>query len=264
MPKIIWQRKLLILLWPFRFMAARLTKLPLVGRLINRFFFDGDYAVYLPPKKAQKGRVKVVLPDAVVNYFIEKASFRFQMDRCICREANECTNYPTSVGCLFLGEAARGINPALGREVSAEEAKALQEKVEKLGLINMVGRLRLDRVMLSAGPGERLLTICHCCECCCLFNVLPYLATPIGKAIQKLDGVEVSVNGPCRGCGQCAAICFARAINIEEGKAVIGEQCRGCGRCVTVCPTEAITLRIEKDDFIEECLMRISSYVQVN
>jgi ferredoxin len=259
-----WQRKILTLLWPFRFIGARLTKFPPVGRLVKHFFFDGDFAVYLPHKKAQKGQVKVVLPDAVVNYFIEQASFRFQMNGCVCRETNRCQNYPSDLGCLFLGEAARGINPALGREVSVAEAKAIQKRVDELGLINMVGKLRLDRVLLAVSSGERLLTICHCCECCCLFNLLPYLATPIGRSIQKLDGVEVSVDGPCRGCGRCVETCFARAISIEEGKAVIGEQCRGCGRCVTSCPAEAITLTIEKDDFIEESILRIRSYVQVD
>ena len=185
-----WQRKILTLLWPFRFIGARLTKFPPVGRLVKHFFFDGDFAVYLPHKKAQKGQVKVVLPDAVVNYFIEQASFRFQMNGCVCRETNRCQNYPPDLGCLFLGEAARGINPALGREVGVAEAKAIQKRVDELGLINMVGKLRLDRVLLAVSPGERLLTICHCCECCCLFNLLPYLATPIGRSIQKLDGLR--------------------------------------------------------------------------
>jgi len=244
--------------------GARLTKFPPVGRLVKHFFFDGDFAVYLPHKKAQKGQVKVVLPDAVVNYFIEQASFRFQMNGCVCRETNRCQNYPPDLGCLFLGEAARGINPALGREVGVAEAKAIQKRVDELGLINMVGKLRLDRVLLAVSPGERLLTICHCCECCCLFNLLPYLATPIGARFRSWTGLRSRWTGPAAVVADASKPALPGLSALKREKPSSEKQCRGCGRCVTSCPAEAITLIIEKDDFIEESILRIRSYVQVD
>lgn len=263
MGRPLWQRKLIVRLWPARFFAARLTRLPLLGWVIKKFFFDGDYMAYLPNRQSQNSRKKVVLPDQIVDCFIEKTSYRFLMHSCICRESNHCGNYPAEVGCLFLGEAARGINPDLGREVTIEEAKAHQQKVQSLGLLNLVGRNRLDKIWLGVKPANRLLTICHCCECCCLWKILPDLNSSISSMIGKLDGVEVNVSGSCQGCAQCVQVCFARAITVHNGIAVIGEACRSCGRCVSACSAGAITLTITKDDLIEDCVRHISEYVDV-
>ena len=264
MGRPVWQRKIIVWLWPARFVAARVTRFPVIGWLIKRFFFDGDYIAYLPSPKHNQATAKVVLPEQVVDYFIEKATFRFLMHQCICRESNRCRNYPASVGCLFLGEAARGINAALGREVTIEEAKAFQKQVRELGLLNLVGRNRLDKIWLGVSPADRLLTICHCCECCCLWKITPYLAATISQMVQKLDGVYLSVDGPCRGCGRCARICFAGAITVNNGLAEIGPECRGCGRCVDECPQKAIIFTLDQCDIIERCVARISSYVKVD
>ena len=60
---------------------------------------------------------------------------------------------------MFLGEAARGINPNPGRGVSAEGAKSLQRRSEKAGLISSVGKNRLDKVWHGVWAIERLLAI---------------------------------------------------------------------------------------------------------
>lgn len=239
-----------------------MAKLPGISWLVKRFFFDGDYLTYLPAKEAIKPREKVVLPGVVVDHFIEKAAYRFLMDTCICRESNGCAAYPHDIGCLFIGEAARGINPGLGREVTAEEARALQRRAESLGLVNLVGKNRIDTIWLGVSPGERLLTVCHCCECCCLWHILPD-AAGCGQVLHRLEGVQVRVEDHCTGCGDCVPVCFVRAISVRDGSAVIGDQCRGCGRCVITCPHGAITLDFTRDDFFEECILRISSRVDV-
>jgi ferredoxin len=47
----------------------------------------------------------------------------------------------------------------------------------------------------------------------------------------------------CNGCGECAEICPAEAIRIQNGKAQVdGEACMDCGVCVGVCPTGAVSL----------------------
>jgi electron transfer flavoprotein alpha subunit/NAD-dependent dihydropyrimidine dehydrogenase PreA subunit len=50
----------------------------------------------------------------------------------------------------------------------------------------------------------------------------------------------------CIGCGICEESCPFRAIEIEDGCAVIGASCTLCGACVESCEVEALSLEIEK------------------
>ncbi len=255
----LWQRQLIIKMWPARRFIAAMTRWPLFGWLIKRILFEGDYLTFLPSEESLKKRQKVALPGVVIDHFIEKAGYRFQMNACICRDANKCADYPREIGCLFIGEAARGINPGLGREVSVEEAKALQRRSEQAGLISLVGKNRLDKVWLGVEPAARLLTVCRCCECCCLWTLLTVMSDSIAGMVHKMEGVEVAVTGACRGCGSCLSSCFMQALSLKEGKAVIDtESCRGCGRCVLRCPQEAIELTFQESDYFKRCLKVIA------
>jgi heterodisulfide reductase subunit A2 len=52
----------------------------------------------------------------------------------------------------------------------------------------------------------------------------------------------------CAGCGQCAAACPYKAIELENGSAKVnGYLCKGCGTCAATCPNKAMTL-IHYDD----------------
>lgn len=52
----------------------------------------------------------------------------------------------------------------------------------------------------------------------------------------------------CTGCGQCAAACPYKAIELEKGTAKVnGYLCKGCGTCAAACPNKAVTL-IHYDD----------------
>ena len=130
--------------------------------------------------------VSIVLPSILVDYFIEKASYRWIMDFCLCREADGCQDYPQDLACIFLGDAVRKINPRLGGHIaSKEEALAHAHRAAELGLIHLIGRDRIDSHWTGATPYGRLMTICHCCPCCCLFRFLPDLdATNRGKVVR--------------------------------------------------------------------------------
>lgn len=48
--------------------------------------------------------------------------------------------------------------------------------------------------------------------------------------------------GKCVGCGECAALCPAGVLALENGVATVtGPGCIGCGHCLAVCPEAAVT-----------------------
>jgi len=271
MARPMWFVDLVKKYFPGRFTLARLTRVPVVGRVIDHGLFEGDDIMYLP----KDGVIQIdepvpepkqsVLPSQVVEHFIEKANHHWIMDACICRDASQCRSHPIDLGCLFLGEAVLEINPALGHLVSKEEALAHVRRCREAGLVHLIGRNKLDTVWLGAGPGNKLLTICNCCPCCCLWTMIPHIDPSIGSKITKMPGVEVAVTDECVDCGLCTdAVCFVDAISMEDGRAVIGDACRGCGRCVEICPADAIELTLEDELFVREAIDRLSPLVDVS
>lgn len=272
MPRSKWFVAALKKGFPQRILFSRLTKIPIIGQMVDHMLFEGDDILYLPKdeviqiNKAIDRHGEMVLPSQVVDYFIEKSNYHWIMDWCICRSSSSCTNYPIDLGCLFLGEAAVHIDPRLGRQVSKEEAHSHVKKCRDVGLVHLIGRNKLDTFWLKVGPGEKLLTICNCCECCCLWRILPYVSKTISNKVKKMPGVKVEVNPDlCIGCGTCTKnICFVKAIQLINKKAVISDLCRGCGRCVDVCPQHAISLSITGLENVSEVIDRINSLVDVS
>jgi hypothetical protein len=155
---------------------------PLLGSIVDLCLFEGDGLIHLP----QDNVIKIdqtlelagdmVLPSQVVERFIEQANIHWIMNVCICRDASACEEYPIDLGCLFLGAAASGINPQMGRRVTTDEALEHGRRCREAGLVHLVGRNKLDTIWLGVGPGDRLLTICWCCPCCWLWRILPHPA----------------------------------------------------------------------------------------
>jgi ferredoxin len=270
MSRPLWFVRILKKAFPGRFLAARTTHLPLLGKLVDHWLFEGDDLIYLPPDRTVQINQTIdvpadmVLPSQVVEHFIEQASTHWIMNTCICRDASGCTDYPIDLGCLFLGQAATGINPQLGRQVTRAEALEHVHRCREAGLVHLIGRNKLDTIWLGVGPGDKLLTICNCCPCCCLWRTLPQLAPMIGSKVTRMPGVTVQVTDRCAGCGTCAqGVCFVDAIHLDDGRASVSDACRGCGRCVDVCPQEAITISIQDEWFVELAIERISTLVEV-
>ncbi|MDD3717688.1 MAG: 4Fe-4S binding protein [Actinomycetota bacterium] len=255
--------------FPQRFILARMTRLPLIGRGIEYLFFEGDDMVFLPKDNViavneQVEPENVVLPSQVIESFVAKANYLWVMNACICRDASKCSDYPIDLGCLFMGEAVLDINPELGRLVSREEALEHVRKCREAGLMQLIGRNKLDPMWLNVRPGTKLLTVCFCCPCCCLWKVLPVLSHKISDKIQRMPGVRVTVTERCTACGTCQNdVCIPRAISLEGNRAVISDECRGCGNCVSVCPEGAIELTVEDPSFLDGLVPRITSLVDV-
>jgi ferredoxin len=257
---------------PYRRRLARLTRVPGLGGAIEHMLFEGDDLMFLPRESViavgedvAAGDDELVLPAQVVEHFIERAGFIWIMNNCICRQSLKCGDFPIDLGCMFLGEAARDINPRLGREATKEEALQHLRRCREAGLVHLVGRNKLDSVWLKVKPGNRLLTICNCCTCCCLWRILPVVSGSISSKLTRMPGVRVEVSDRCVGCGTCVdeAGCIAEAISLAGGRAVISSDCRGCGRCAEICPEGAIEVSIDDSDFIRRSIDRISSKVDV-
>lgn len=270
MSRPLWFVKLLKKTFPNVKLIAKLTNLPILGTIIDYLLFKGDDIIYLPKDKVIEINKPMgeynefILPSQVLEYFINKAKNHWVMNFCICRSSMDCKDYPIDLGCLFLGDAVLDINPQLGRLVSKEEALEHLKKCREVGLVQMIGRNRLDAQWLGVKPGEKLLSICNCDPCCCLWRVSPILAPKIGYKIKKMPGISVRVTDRCKGCQICTkGYCFVDAIHFINNKAVISKECRGCGRCISVCPHDAIEIRIEDEHYVKKSIEEIDNIIDI-
>lgn len=267
----LWVVNLIKKSFSSRFKWANWTKNKIFRKIIDNFLFKGDEIYYLPKDNVIEVNedaglpVSMAVPSSILHQFINKASYIFIMDKCICRDSNQCQDYPIDIGCIFLGEAGRKINKKLGREATKEDAFDHLERCKEAGLVHLIGRNKLDTVWLNIGPGTKLLTICHCCPCCCLWKMIPVLDPTISQKVSAMPGVTIEVSGKCIGCGKCMEnICFVDAIELINGMAEINQKlCKGCGRCVEICPNEAIQLNMENKNVLEELSAKISALVDV-
>ena len=236
-------------------LASMTRKHPRMGRLVKRIAFDGDDMAVIPKAGTAHRRVDVnieiegagdrnVAPSDLVKNVLRRSERIFIMDFCLCRRSNGCTDYPISKGCVFIGKGTERIPENYGRFVDPEEACAYIDECDELGLVHIIGRNKLDSLWLHTGNHRDLMTICNCCPCCCLWNMVRDIDYGISSTYKRMAGTEVSVDtGKCIGCGICMERCFVKAITIVDGKCVLDDgKCRGCGRCSEECPKEAITL----------------------
>jgi len=205
----------------------------------------------------------VAMPLTLLDRLIEEASHRVIYDFCTCRKAFDCRDHREEIGCLLMGDDALDSPPSLSREVGVEEAKEHARRAIDAGLVPLVGKARIDNSFTGIKDRGRMLTACFCCECCCVARNTRYLHQEILEPmLPRLDGISIEVSEDCTGCGTCAEQCFISAIEVVEGKAVIGEYCRACGRCATVCPDQAIRISIDDPDFLEKSYQRIRAHVK--
>lgn len=270
MARPLWFVNLIEKTFPNIKFIAKLTRVPLIGKVFDKLLFEGDDIIYLTKDKVIaineefEKQADIVLPSKVLEHFIEKANRHWVMNFCICRDSMQCSDYPIDLGCLFMGEAVLGINPQLGRLVTKEEAHEHLRKCKEAGLVHMIGRNLLDKQWLGVNPGYKLLTICNCDPCCCLWRISPFLVSKIGSKIQKMPGISIEVTEKCIGCGTCMqGSCFVDAIHMVDSQAKISKECRGCGRCVEVCPQKAIKLTITDIGFVEKSIKQIEKVIDV-
>lgn len=202
------------------------------------------------------------MPVTILDRLIAEASHRMVYDYCGCRLGYECKDYPIDIGCLLLGDAAVGANPGFCREVTVAEAGEHARKAVDAGLVPFVGKVRLDNALFGIKDKAHLLSVCFCCECCCVTRCIRRVPLKyLDRMVRPLDGVGIEVTGECTGCGACAEHCYMKAIDIIDGVARIGPLCRACGRCASVCPSDAIEVSLEDAEFVKKAIERIREHV---
>jgi len=265
-----------------RFLMAKMTKIPVIGQAMEFAFFADDDIIILPKDEVaakilpisktievniSAQPTNVVLPSQVIEHFIHKSRYIYLMNKCMCRDSNNCQHFPQDLGCIFLGKGVLKIPVGMGRMVSEMEAIDHLRKCREAGLVHLIGRDKIDSVWLGTGPKENLLSICSCCDCCCLWKMLPDLNHSINSTVTRMPGVTVKVDASkCTGCQACIKknVCYLKAISMIEGKAQIDDAlCRGCGRCVQFCDHKAFELKIEDSEFMRRAIERIEPLVDV-
>ena len=255
-------------------LASMTRKHKRFGRLIERLFFDGDDMIVLPKDgvvrelnvniEIDSAGDRTVLPSDIIKGVIDRADDIFIMNHCLCRKSNKCEDYPIDHGCIFLGKGTHKIPKDFGHMATREEAKDYIDECSELGLVHIIGRNKLDSMWLNTGDKKDLMTICNCCPCCCLWNMVRDISDSIAGSYRKMDGVEVTVDtDKCIGCGMCQDICFTKAISIIDGKCTIDDRCRGCGRCADICPDEAIAVKFDKN-IVDSEIQRLEKLVNIS
>ncbi len=195
---------------------------------------------------------KVVLPLDLIKESLKHVSYIGGMDTCLCREANECKDYPVDVACLFLGEAGRTVvKHGLGKELTYEEACTRVDQAAEHGLMGQAVWIEVEQLLwgIRNDQMDHFLEICFCCPCCCIAMRLARNATEKERhRFQPAGWTAVADRTKCTGCKLCISGehgCPVEAISFgADGKVVINQEtCVGCGICKARCKKDVIKIK---------------------
>ncbi|SDA50132.1 DUF362 domain-containing protein [Methanobrevibacter millerae] len=244
--------------WRFR-IAEFTKKSELYKKAVEKFLFEDDEIIVIPNTISVNKKIESegseFLPTEIIKEVIKRCDDIVIMNSCLCRTSNNCQDYPQDIGCIFLGPTSKRIPEHIGKKASVEEALEQVDRADEAGLSHIIGRNKIDTVWMNVRPGKGLLTICHCCPCCCLWKVYPNLDDDITDKLERLDGVTVSLSEEnCRMCKKCLdEVCMFNAIGLKDNKITIDhDTCRGCGLCANTCKFGAINI-----DYTEEAVDNI-------
>jgi electron transport complex protein RnfB len=168
---------------------------------------------------------------------------KFRVRDCICRTQQDlegtrkCT-FPLHVELIFYKGAETSDAPVLPF-VTKEEALALLDKTEKIGLVHTVSNV-----------AEGIYYVCNCCGCCCgiLRGITQF---GIEKSVAVSNYYSVIDPDKCLGCGTCIMRCHMKAISAQNDSSVVDlAKCIGCGLCVTGCPNNVARLERKAENEI--------------
>ena len=251
----------------------KLVKLPILKQIYKRKAYPDGLETQtgspIPVNVTVGTYEDQVLHYKVTEYFINKAGTIVLMD-CPCRTANECKNHDIHLGCTYLGRGAAQMDLSKfpgARLATKEEALERERLAYEDGLVPHLGKFRGDAEHFGVEDfQDELMSICHCCSCCCIVSLAKYGPSDYKKMIHRMEGIEVSINpDKCVGCGTCFKVCIYDGLRMKNGKATIKQDnCMGCGRCEQICPTKAVSITIDEYGHIDELIQRFEERVDIS
>ncbi len=214
------------------------------AHLFEEYMATGGAAGIMKPQPAlhrvipAQGTVKSewILPYDDVRGILMSAK-TYSVRDCICRVQQDYfghrkCGFPLK-NCLNFSAVERPPRPD---SISQEEALAILDQAEQLGLVHAVSNIT-----------KGFFYVCNCCGCCC--GILRGINEwGIDKSIAKANYYAAIDPAVCQWCGICIERCQVRAISEQNGIAVVDrKRCIGCGLCVTGCPNEASILQQKPD-----------------
>ena len=217
-----------------------------LAHLVEKYMHEGGAAGIMKPQPALHRVIpaqKAVKSEWILPYDDVKAvllaSKSFNVRDCICRVQQDFIGRRCSFPLKICLDFASYERPAQAGDISKEEALALLDKAEEIGLVHTVSNV-------TKGFGY----VCNCCGCCCgiLRGVTDF---GIENSVAYANYYSVIDASECQGCGICIKRCQVHAISEENGAAVVDlKRCIGCGLCVTGCPNGAAKLQRKPKDRI--------------
>ena len=195
---------------------------------------------------------KVVLPIDLIKATLAKADYIAVMHKCICRDAEDCQNYPHDLACLFMGRIAEHVvENGLAKKVTFEEACAHVDRAAEYGLVGQSVWIEVEQFIWGINNEEmdQFLEICFCCPCCCITMNLARNATgskDIRNRFHPSGWTAVPDRSKCIGCGACLSVrCPQEALSLRDDNIIEINQdcCVGCGICKAKCAQGAIKIR---------------------
>ena len=211
----------------------------------------GTVTIPLNVDISDKGQ-KVTVPTELLKEALKKTTFIAGMNQCLCRQSNDCKDFPTDLGCLFIGESSRSVvKYGLAREFTYEEAVERIEKAASLGLHSQTVWIEFEQPIWGIPNSEmdQFLEICFCCPCCCAgMRLAREGGEPVHVRFHPSGWTAVPDRTKCVGCGLCMKDedgCPMGAISMGEDKKVVIDQdkCLGCGICAKKCKLDAIKIK---------------------
>lgn len=246
-----------------------LTRLPLFRDIAVRHSEpENSFGSYIPINTSLGTFENQLMPEKMMEHFIDKAKVFYLQYNCMCRVFRDCQDHDRTLGCMYMGDDSLTISmaPHMGRLITKEEAREHVKKSLEDGLVPLFGRSPGETNAIGAKDTGHIMSMCFCCPCCCVNGKIANNATFALQSFTRMEGLTVEVDPEiCVGCGTCLDVCVFVGRDVIDGKAVIDqERCLGCGRCERVCPNGAIKITLDDPKRVEEHIQAIEETVDVS
>jgi Pyruvate/2-oxoacid:ferredoxin oxidoreductase delta subunit len=172
---------------------------------------------------------RCILPYERATEIVRQAR-RLVVLACPCRMRERACDAPLET-CITLDRVADYMTGRhIGRGIGVDEALAILQHAEELGLVHEVENTDHPTVL------------CACCPCCCVFlRAITHYQQEYVVARSRYRAVVDPIR--CHRCETCLERChFAAMGRRESGMSVDAERCLGCGLCASACPNGAIAM----------------------